>query len=101
MPIMVRENLSWEEVAQIEFNAPDLPGVSIEVGQTRDYPVRRSTAHILGYVGRVADEERRRDDPLLQLPGFRIGKNGLEKRTTTQLRGRPAPARSRSTPSAA
>jgi len=35
-PSVVRENLNWEEVARLEFNAPDLPGVFIDLGQTRD-----------------------------------------------------------------
>ena len=38
MPITVRENLQWEEVSRIEVNAPDLPGISIDVGQSRYYP---------------------------------------------------------------
>jgi len=87
MPLPVRENLSWEQVAQIEVNSPDLPGVSIEVGQTRYYPLGGSTAHILGYVAQVS--ERRADgDPVLELPGFAIGKLGVEKQYDLGLRGR-------------
>src|SRR3546814_4055324 len=37
VPITVRENLSWQEVSRVEINAPDLPGISIEVGQSRYY----------------------------------------------------------------
>ena len=37
VPIAVSENLSWHQLASIEVNAPDLPGVSIEVGQRRRY----------------------------------------------------------------
>ncbi|MEL0052621.1 MAG: hypothetical protein VW826_17095, partial [Pseudomonas aeruginosa] len=37
MPVTVRENLEWGEVSKIEMNAPDLPGLSIEVGQNRSY----------------------------------------------------------------
>ncbi|NJR20674.1 MAG: hypothetical protein HC777_04020 [Hyphomonadaceae bacterium] len=35
VPIVVRENLGWEEVARVEFNAPDLPGITIDVGSGR------------------------------------------------------------------
>ena len=38
VPITVRDNLSWEEVSRVEVNAPSLPGVSIDVGQSRHYP---------------------------------------------------------------
>ncbi len=87
MPVTVRENLEWEEVARIEFNAPDLPGVQIEVGQTRFYPHDEATAHLVGYVGAVAPNELT-GDPLLELPSFRIGKNGVERTFDERLRGR-------------
>jgi penicillin-binding protein 2 len=86
VPITVRENLSWEEVARIEVNAPDLPGIMIDVGQSRYYPHGPSTAHVLGYVAAVSESETT-GDPLLQLPGFRIGKAGVEKVHDLALRG--------------
>ncbi|MBT7137823.1 MAG: penicillin-binding protein 2, partial [Rhodospirillaceae bacterium] len=49
VPVTLRENLSWEDVAHIEVNTPDLPGVMIDVGQSRFYPFAREMAHILGY----------------------------------------------------
>lgn len=87
VPITVRENLTWEEVSRVGVNSPALPGVSIEVGQTRHYPYGRNMAHVVGYVGSVAEKELT-GDPLLELPGFKIGKNGVEKRFDLALRGR-------------
>ena len=86
VPITVRENLDWEQVARIEVNAPDLPGVSIEVGQSRDYPYGGSASHVLGYVGAVSERELT-GDPLLELPGFRVGKSGIERQYDELLRG--------------
>lgn len=86
VPVTVRENLSWEQVAQIEVNTPDLPGVLIDVGQSRSYPFGDDFAHVLGYVAPV-DEGENTGDPLLELPGFRIGKAGLEKIHDLALRG--------------
>lgn len=86
VPITVKENLSWQEVSRIEVNAPDLPGVIIEVGQTRFYPHRHRVAHLLGYVGAVSESELT-GEPLLELPDFRIGKNGIEKQYELALRG--------------
>lgn len=89
VPVVVRENLSWDEVAQIEFNTPDLPGITIDVGQLRDYPEGEPFAHIVGYVSAVTEKELREDpDPVLSLPGFRTGKKGIENEYEKQLRGR-------------
>jgi penicillin-binding protein 2 len=86
VPVTVRENLTWEEVAQIEVNTPDLPGSEIDVGQTRHYPKGTYSAHVLGYVASVTERDAK-DDPLLELPGFRIGKSGIEKLHDLKLRG--------------
>lgn len=86
VPVTVKENLTWEQVAQLELNTPDLPGVSIEVGEIRNYPFAADTAHILGYVGAVSEAELT-GDPVLSLPGFRIGKSGVEKHHEDSLRG--------------
>ncbi len=86
VPITVKENLEWEQVARIEVNAADLPGVSIEVGQSREYPYGGSASHLIGYVGAVSERELT-GDPLLELPGFRIGKSGIERQYDELLRG--------------
>ena len=87
VPIAVREDLNWAEVARISIHSPKLPGVSVVSGLIRDYPLGQVTAHVLGYVGPVAKQELS-GDPLLELPEFRIGKNGIEKIYDLALRGR-------------
>ena len=86
VPITVSEDLTWAEVARIEVNTPDLPGVMIDVGQRRNYPYGAAMAHVLGYVGPVAEDELT-GDPLLEIPDFRVGKNGIEKTYDEELRG--------------
>jgi penicillin-binding protein 2 len=86
VPITVRENLEWTEVAQIEVNAPDLPGVMIDVGRSRSYPAGTVAAHVLGYVGAVTEREMT-TEPLLQVPGFRVGRAGMERVHDAVLRG--------------
>ncbi len=89
LPLTVREDLSWDEVAGIAVHAPDLPGVLLDQGLLRDYPDGAALAHVLGYLGPVTKEELEADsDPLLQLPDFRIGKSGVERFYDKKLRGR-------------
>jgi penicillin-binding protein 2 len=86
VPVVVRANLSWDEMARIEVATPELPGVSIEQGITRHYPFGEATAHVVGYVAAVSEQELT-GDPLLELPDFRIGKSGVEKSQDGRLRG--------------
>src|SRR5918996_1968429 len=87
VPITIRDDLAWSEVSRIAVHAPELPGVALDSGLLRDYPMGEVTAHVLGYVGPVAESELN-GDPLLELPEFRIGKNGIEKTYEHVLRGR-------------
>lgn len=86
VPIEIIDNLSWEEVSKLEVNIPDLPGISIDEGEIRDYPLGDSTCHLVGYVGSVSKSELT-DDPVLKLPGFRVGKTAIERSYDSFLRG--------------
>jgi penicillin-binding protein 2 len=86
VPVVVRSNLSWDELTRVEVATPELPGISIEQGITRHYPFGGTTAHIVGYVAAVSEQELT-GDPLLELPDFRIGKSGVEKSQDLDLRG--------------
>ncbi len=89
VPIPVMENLSWDEFSRINVNSPELPGIQLDVGETRHYPYKNLFAHIVGYVGSVSERDLQNlePDPLLELPGFKIGKNGIEKYYDLSLRG--------------
>ena len=86
IPIMVREFLNWDEMAAIEVNAPDLPGILVDVGTTRIYPYGDQLAHVVGYVAPPVEADVA-DDPDLALPGIRVGRAGLEKEHDLDLRG--------------
>ena len=87
IPVVVREFLSWEDMARIEVNAPDLPGIAVDVGTTREYPFGSTLAHVVGYVA-PPNEDDVTEDPMLALPGLRIGRAGVEKFHDLALRGR-------------
>jgi penicillin-binding protein 2 len=89
LPVLVREGLSWDEVTAVAVHSPHLPGVVLDSTLLREYPHAEVLAHVLGYVGPVNKEEQALDfDPLMRLPEFRIGKNGIEHSYDQQLRGR-------------
>src|SRR5437899_8972059 len=56
-PVPVAEDVSKQAIFYIEEHKTDFPGVTYEVGSVRDYPQGKLAAHILGYVGEVADKQ--------------------------------------------
>ncbi len=86
IPILLRDFLSWDDMARIEVNAPDLPGVLVEEGTTRHYPFGPDMAHIVGYVAPPSEDDTG-EDPVLALPGMRVGRAGVERFREDALRG--------------
>ena len=87
VPVKIKDKLSWEEVSRIQLSAPDLPGIIIDEGLTRYYPYGPMLSHVIGYVSAVSGGDAK-DDPLLEVPGFKIGKTGIEKMFEKKLRGK-------------
>lgn len=89
VPIEIKNGLSRKDVSKIEVRLSELPGIMTDTGQRRSYPFKEATAHLAGYVGAVSEEdvERENKNPVLNLPGFRVGKAGVEKLYDPILRG--------------
>ena len=94
-PVPVAENLPFEKFAAVELRKPELPGVSPLSAFSRFYPDGAAVGHLVGYVGTPNKEEYEAEDknPLLITPGFKIGKQGIEKVMEERLRGRPGAKR--------
>ena len=93
-PVEVGTGLDFEQFAAISVRLPDLPGVVPQRGFTRYYPTGPSVGHLIGYVGPASAEEYELDkNPLLITPGYKIGKDGLEKQFEKNLRGEPGARR--------
>ncbi|MDP3748263.1 MAG: penicillin-binding protein 2 [Phenylobacterium sp.] len=92
-PVSVMEDMSWEEFSAINVRAPELPGVTADMGEVRVYPHGGAFAHVIGYVAKVNKEDLAptgpNSDPILLHPGFRIGRQGVEKAFDLDLRGKP------------
>ena len=93
-PVEVGTGLDFEQFAAISVRLPDLPGVVPQRGFSRYYPTGASVGHLIGYVGPASAEEYEEDrNPLLITPGYKIGKDGLEKQFEQELRGVPGARR--------
>ncbi len=92
-PVSVMEDMSWEQFSAISVRAPELVGVTADMGEVRVYPHGGAFAHVIGYVAKVNREDISltgpNADPILLHPGFRMGKQGVEKAFDLELRGRP------------
>jgi penicillin-binding protein 2 len=87
-------SLDWERFAAVSVRLPDLPGVVPHRGFSRFYPTGPSVGHLIGYVGTASAEDYEKErNPLLITPGFKIGKDGLEKVFEKRLRGVPGARR--------
>ena len=92
VPITVAEGLDWETFARVNVSLPELPGVLPDSGLSRYYPDGSLAAHILGYLGSPG-EDVIEQSPLYQLPGVKVGREGLESRFEHHLRGTPGSRR--------
>jgi penicillin-binding protein 2 len=94
-PVPVAENISREQYYALSVRLPELPGVAPLEAFTRQYPEGPAVGHLLGYVGTPNRQEYEAEDKnrLLITPGFKVGKEGLEKVMEQRLRGTPGAAR--------
>lgn len=86
-PIIVKSNLDDETAFKLRERQATLPGLQVVVESVRDYPETSLVSHILGFVGRIDEQEygELRDD------GYgmndRLGKAGVEYTYEDVLRG--------------
>ncbi len=93
-PVEVASGLDYDKFAAISVRLPDLPGVVPQRGFTRYYPTGPAVGQLIGYVGSASAEEYEKDhNPLLITPGYKVGKDGLEKDFEKRLRGVPGARR--------
>ncbi len=87
IPIMLKDFLSRDEMTIIEVNSPSLPGIVIDVGTKRLYPLEGLLAHIVGYVAPPNDRDIAQNT-ILALPGMRVGRSGIEQTQENDLCGK-------------
>ncbi len=89
-PIIIKKNISFKELAQIETLNSDLPGVSVDTFISREYRDKEVGAHLLGYISEISQTQlpklRARDGADYRLGDF-IGQFGIEEQLDKYLRG--------------
>ncbi|HEY8368544.1 MAG TPA: penicillin-binding protein 2 [Thermodesulfobacteriota bacterium] len=86
-PVLIKGDVSRDELALVETRKLDLPGVFVDVGQRRAYRYGKLAAHLLGYMGEISEAELKRPEYRDYRQGEFIGKVGVERRYETYLRG--------------
>lgn len=87
-PVQIADNIDEASFAAVSVRLPELAGVAPARGFARNYPTGAAVAHLIGYVGSATAEDYQAErDPLMITPGFRIGKDSLEKYFDAPLRG--------------
>ncbi|MDR2268957.1 MAG: penicillin-binding protein 2 [Rickettsiales bacterium] len=76
-PILIREKLNWQKMA--ELSALNIPGIHIEQGYARRYPLGEMAAHAIGYLSEPKDSV---------IPFFKTGRSGLERMYNSPLMGK-------------
>lgn len=86
-PILVKKALTREELALIETNIYNLPGVMIQVKPQRNYIFREFAPHVIGYLGEIDETQLMSGKFPENKPSDFIGKYGVEMKWQNQLNG--------------
>src|SRR5690554_3269082 len=91
-PVLLRNNLNDTEASWFAAHAFKFPGVELSARWVREYPEGESAAHVLGYVGRISEQDVNRLEEEGRSGNYRgsniIGKKGIEKTWEEALHGR-------------
>jgi penicillin-binding protein 2 len=86
-PVPLKFRLDQQQLARLAVNQHRLTGVSVSAHLTRHYPYGASTAHIVGYVGRIDQRNLESVDPSNYAGTTHFGKTGIESTYEDQLHG--------------
>lgn len=92
-PIPLIAHMSDEQIAKFMLNQYRFPGVSVETGYLRSYPLGAALAPVVGYVSRINAKELQQVNPENYSASTNIGKVGIEKYFESLLHGQVGAAR--------
>lgn len=86
-PVPIRRNLNLSQVVKARSRSDTQPEFEVTVEPRRDYPLKRTAAHVLGYVSEITEDELREGSHRGYQSGDAVGKNGVEKQFEPVLKG--------------
>lgn len=87
-PLLLKRNITRDQLAVVEAHGFDLPGVKVEVEPMRNYIYKKSAAHLIGYLGEVNPQEIENNIYPDVRSGDSIGRYGAEKAFEHILHGK-------------
>lgn len=87
--LTLKDNLDSATVARLAIDRHRFPGVDIEPHLLRHYPHGALFAHVVGYVGRIDEQDLSRLDADRYRTTQHIGKTGIERFFESALHGQP------------
>lgn len=87
--MVLKENATIQDISWVESHTLEYPELRIELQPQRYYPLGKSLAHVLGYVGEISPKQLEKPENKDFRPGDIIGKGGLEQFYDQHLRGKP------------
>jgi penicillin-binding protein 2 len=86
-PLLIKKDITRDELAAIETNLFNLPGLMVQVSSQRNYIFGNLASHVIGYLGEINENELRSGKYSNNSSGDRIGKSGVEGRWHNYLNG--------------
>jgi penicillin-binding protein 2 len=86
-PLVVKDNLTIEEVAQIDARRLEFPELIIETEPKRFYPFGSFASHVLGYMQEISGDEVKARQYKSRRLGDIVGKMGIESAYESLLAG--------------
>jgi penicillin-binding protein 2 len=85
---ILKEDIPLEEVARVEARQLELPGAHIQFVPRRYYPDGMRAAHIVGYVGRMSEDQLQEKEFEGASRNDYVGQSGVERIYNQSLMGR-------------
>lgn len=82
----IASNVSRVSALEINERGSELPGVSVEVNSNRVYTQGSLASHVLGYIGRINEDEYNKNPERYEKDDY-IGKTGIENLFEDYLKG--------------